>query len=268
MIIFEIPIIFILAIVAFFIGGIYQITNHIFEIFLGLIYIVIYILLIRTYIKIYDKLRNPLTYLNIISLTFIWVSGIFFLIQLREIDTCGLNKYMSFLGQNELLGYLIFPIALILLVYIIFPSISYFTRNKIIKYFLCIIPLLMTLLFFNYSSNICTKSYSYARLNEFLNTENLEEHTLKVNTKIYYSAYDYSSSPSLIINGEVYTSEKSEQVIFFPILSPIKYSRSSFHSGETIFISRDIKKDYFNSEYYVEASNGKEVGYINVKNLE
>ena len=103
MIIFEIPIIFILAIVAFFIGGIYQITNHIFEIFLGLIYIVIYILLIRTYIKIYDKLRNPLTYLNIISLTFIWVSGIFFLIQLREIVTCGLIKYMSFLGQNELL---------------------------------------------------------------------------------------------------------------------------------------------------------------------
>lgn len=271
-IIYEIPIILILTIIAFALGGIYQIANHIFEILLGIIIVAIdigiFVLLMRIYYKVYEKLKCICFWINVISITFFWFFGILVFFELREIDIQGLESYMAFLNDNEVIRYLILPVAIILLIYMACLLIAYSLKNKILKSLLCITPILLTFLFFYYSSFVCTKSYSDSRLEEFMAMKDIEKQTIKEDAKVYYPVYDYDNEPSLIMGGKTHVSDKSKRVTLFPLFIPIKYSRISFQKGETVFVSKKNKTNYFKTAYYVEASNGKEVGYINVNALE
>ena len=65
----------------------------------------------------------------------------------------------------------------------------------------------------------------------------------------------------------MYDPDSVHNIMVFPGFIPFKYSRISFTQGETIFLKNDVKSNIWGSKYYVEASNGKEVGIINVEDL-
>lgn len=264
---FEIPFILILVVIALIIGGVYQIVSHIFEILLWLLLIAIdlgiYILLMKLYYKVYEKLKSVWFWINVISITIFWFFGILVFLELREIDIQGLGKYMDFLGDKEVIRYLILPVGTVLFIYIICLLVAYSCESKVVRSLLCITPILLVCLFYKYSGYVCTKSFSDKRVEEFMAMEDIEEQIIKEEAEIYYSLNN--NVWNMKMGGKPY---ERKSVALFPGMSPIKYSRTSFQKGEKVYVRNVIKTNLLKTENYVEASNGEEVGYINVKNLE
>lgn len=256
----EIPLIVVLVFVLLLIGGVYQIVTNIESIFFYILVTAIdlglFVLLMRIYYKAHDKVRGFFFGINLTSVCIFWFYGLFVFLTLEGMDTQGLQKYMMFLGTNEnsvLLRYLIFPVVIVLCFYLIALLFAYIVDNKIMRSVFCMLPILLTLLFYNISINICTESYSQGKVEEFMQMDNLQEYTLDNDIKVYYPVYDLDSVKSVLV---------------FPGFIPFKYSRISFTRGETIFLKNDVKSNFWETKHYVEASNGKEVGIINVEDVE
>ncbi len=260
MFIVEIPLIVVLVVVLLLIGGVYQIVTNIDIIFFYILATAIdlglFNLLMRIYYKAHDKVRGFFWGINLTSVCIFWFYGLFVFLTLEGMDTQGLQKYMVFLGTNEnsaLLRYLIFPVVIVLCFYLTALLFAYIVDNKILRYVFCMLPILLTLLFYNISINICTESYSQGKVEEFMQMDNLQEYTLNNDVKVYYPVYDPDSVQSVLV---------------FPGFIPFKYSRISFTRGETIFLKNNVKSNFLETKHYVEASNGKEVGIINVEDIE
>ena len=254
----EIPWIVILVFILFLIGGLYQIATNIIYILFTVIYLVLFALLMKIYYKAHDKVRGIFFGINLTSICIFWFYGIFVLITMESIDAQGLQKYMAFLETNEnikllVLRYLIFPTVLVLCFYLVSLLFAYIMDNKILKSVFCILPILLTLLFYSISINICTESYSQGKVEKFMQIDNLEKYTLSNDVKVYYPVYGTSNVKSILV---------------FPGFIPFKYSRITFTQGETIFLKTDVKSNVWETKHYVEASNGKEFGIINVEDVE
>lgn len=258
--IIEIPIIAVLVFALLLIGGVYQIATHINTIFLYILITAIdlglFTLLMRIYYKAHDKVRGFFFGINLTSVCIFWFYGLFVFMTLEGMDTQGLQKYMTFLGTNEnsvILRYLIFPVVIVLCFYLVALLVAYIVDNKILRSVFCMLPILLTLLFYNISINICTESYSQGKVEKFMQMDNLQEYTLSNDVKVYYPVYD---------------PDRVRSIMVFPGLIPFKYSRISFTRGETIFLKNNVKSNIWETKHYVEASNGKEVGIINVEDVE
>lgn len=256
MIFIEIPWIAILVFILLIIGGLYQIATNIIYIVFAAIDLGLFALLMKVYYKAHDKVRGILYGINLISVCIFWFYGIFVFITLEGMDDQGLQNYMAFLGTNEnnkILRYLIFPTVLVLCFYLAALLFAYIMDNKRLRSVLCILPILLTLLFYSISINICTESYSHGKVEKFMQIDNLEKYTLSNDVKVYYPVYDPGRVTSILV---------------FPGLIPFKYSRISFAQGETLFFKTDVKTNVLGTKHYIEASNGKEIGIINIDDVE
>lgn len=254
----EISWIVILVFILFLIGGLYLIATNIIYILFTVIYLVLFALLMKVYYKAHKKVRGIFFGINLTSICIFWFYGIFVFITLESMDAQGLQKYMAFLGTDEnikasVLRYLVFPTVLVLCIYLVALLFAYIVDNKKLKSVSCMLPILLTLLFYNVSINICTESYSQGKVEEFMQIDNLEKYTLNNDIKVYYPVYGF---------GNV------KRVLVFPGFMPFKYSRVSFTQGETIFLRTDVKSNIWETKHYIEASNGKEVGIINIDDVE
>lgn len=212
----------------------------------------------KVYYKAHEKVRGIFFGINLTSICIFWFYGIFVIIALESMDAQGLQKYMAFFGTDEnikalVLRYLVFPTVLVLCFYLIALLFAYMMDNKTLKSVFCILPILLTLLFYNVSSNICTESYSQGKVEEFMQIDSLEKYTLSNDIKVYYPVYGTSNV---------------KRILVFPGFIPFNYSRISFTQGETIFLKTDVKPNIWGTKHYVEASNGKEVGIINIEDVE
>ena len=259
MVFIEIPLIVILVLILLLIGGLYQIVTHIGIIIIYILFAAIdlglFALMMKVYYKAHDKVRGIFFGINLISICIFWFYGLFVFVTMRDIDTQGLKKYMTFLGTNEnseVLRYLIFPVVIVLCFYLAALLAAYIMDNKKLKSVFCILPILLTLLFYNVSSNICTESYSQGKVEEFMQIDSLEKYTLSNDVKVYYPVYGTSNV---------------KRVLVFPGFIPFNYSRISFTQGETIFLKTNVKPNIWGTKHYVEASNGKEVGIINIEDV-
>lgn len=243
----EIIPILILVILGFIIGGIYLIVENIFKIviiiMLVLIDIGVYVLFCKIFHKLYEKTKNKWFWVSFISITIFWFGGLLFFLGLEGIDKPGI--YMKILGNNKLIQYFIAPLVIILFTYLIFLGIAYFCKQKVLQSFMCVLPVFFLFVFMNYSASICTKSYSDSMIQEFMNMENISEHTVRTEAKIYYPAFG----------------DGAKEFVALPMFSPIKYSRDSFKSGDIIFVYETTINSALGTEY-VKASDGKKIGYI------
>lgn len=256
----EIPLIVVLVFVLLLIGGLYQIATHISIIIFYILFTAIdlgsFTLLMKVYYKAHDKVRGFFYGINLISVCIFWFYGLFVFVTLEGMDAQGLQKYMSFLGTNEnskVLRYLIFPAVIVLCFYLVTLLFAYTMDNKMLRPVFCMLPILLTLLFYDISINICTESYSQGKVEKFIHMDNLQKYTLRNDAKVYYPVYE---------------PDRVNSILVFPGFIPVKYSRISFTRGETIFLKNDIKSNAWETKHYVEASNGKEVGLINVEDVE
>lgn len=259
MFVIEISLISIFVFILFLIGGLYQIATHIDIIIIYILVLIIdlglFALLMKVYYKAHDKVKGIFFGINVSSVCIFWFYGLFVFVTLESMDAQGLKKYMTFLGtdeNSEVLRYLIFPAMIVLCIYLVALLFAYAMDNKILKSVFCMMPILLTIIFYIISINICTESYSQGKVEKFMEIDNLEKYILSNDVKVYYPVYDPDSVHNIMV---------------FPGFIPFKYSRISFTQGETIFLKNDVKSNIWGSKYYVEASNGKEVGIINVEDL-
>lgn len=241
---FEIPIIFILAILAFAIGGAYQIASNIGAIFLGLLVVIIVlgiaVLMIRVFYKINAKQGTRLSFISYISIIGFWLCGYLFLWDLNSLDLQG--KYFPMFKNNEILYHLGPFIGAILVAFGILLVSYFFCRTERMQEIVGILPTIFLIVFCLASSNVCAKSYSDYTVSELSNDENLVEHTLAEDVKIYYP---------------------SELGTTFPGLLPFKYCPDTFEKGECIYIdTSETMETYWTEQKYVLATNGEKAGYI------
>lgn len=241
---FEIPIIFILAILAFAIGGAYQIVSNIGVIFFGLLFVIIVlgiaVLMIRVFYKMNAKQGTLFNYISYISIIIFWFYGFLFLIDLNSLDLQ--NKYFPMFKNNEILYNLGPFIGAILVAFGILLISYFFCRTERMKKIVGILPTIFLVAFSVVSSNICTKSYSDYTVDTMNGNEQLVQHTLTEDMKIYYP---------------------SETGTIFPGLIPIKFSSHVFEKGTCIYIDAGkFKKTYWTDQKYVLTTDGEKAGYI------
>lgn len=252
--------------IAFILGGVFQIIKGIPVILQGMpiviIYLGMFVLLFKIFQKIDEKIKNRFFFISYILIMLFWLLGPFYLMELTELDKN--NVYMNIFGQEKIVRFSM-SLFIAIVISIIILLISCICKYRILQSVMSLMPSIFLLIFLGYSTQICAKSYSDNTVSELAGDNDLVQYVIQEDTKIYYTAWK----------------EHREDIYRFPIFSPIKYAPASFQAGDIVYadlsswrgpylhngLFYSSEDDSLTGREYVKVTDGKKAGFVKTSAL-